>query len=81
MNIGDITPSKAGLEHVKNFNRKMEGTMEYTIKDKGHSRTTKKADTQDVFAGPLCPQCEIPTQLHEGAETCPVHGKVLIDEQ
>ena len=42
-------------------------------------KTAKKCDIEGVLAGPVCPQCEIPTQLHEGAETCPVHGKVLID--
>ena len=84
-------PGKAGIEHVRKFNKSMEDTMNDDDKRvlgiaeglldvvQGHPRTTKKGDTEGVLAGPVCPQCEIPTQLHEGAETCPVHGKVLID--
>ena len=119
-------PGKAGIEHVRKFNKSMEDTMKeekealnnrvratpyheqctgcsvieeckkavakdgdyadcikslQDVEVKGHPRTRKKANTEGVLAGPVCPQCEIPTQLHEGAETCPVHGKVLIDEE
>lgn len=79
--ISGTNPGKTGIEHVRKFNKKMEGTMKDGVKGEGHPRTTKKGDTEGVLAGPVCPQCEIPTQLHEGVETCPTHGKVLVDEQ
>ena len=39
-----------------------------------------KDDIEATYVGPRCPHCEVRTQYHDGVETCPVHGKVLIDE-
>ena len=91
MDIRRSVPGKVGIEHVKKFNHNMEGAM---TKDrqvgiwKGDELKQMLADTPPVqrdnieatYVGPKCPHCETRTQYHNGAETCPVHGKVLIDE-
>ena len=78
MNISNINPGKTGIEHVRKFNNKMEVTMKDVVKGERSPRTIKD-DIEATYVGPKCPHCDISTQYHDGAETCPVHGKVLID--
>lgn len=42
-------------------------------------REVYKDDLEGIEVGPKCPTCDLNTQFHNGVETCPVHGPVVIE--
>jgi len=39
-----------------------------------------KDDLDGIEVGPRCPACNLNTQFHNGVETCPIHGPVVIED-
>lgn len=87
MDIRKCRVSKAGLEHVVNFNRSMEDEMS-TEKIEGDVKVFEEMGKEDprelykddlTYQGPTCPSCEVDTQIHNGVETCPVCGYTIKD--
>lgn len=79
--IEGANPGKAGIEHVRKFNRGMEGTMKDDTKRKRSPRTTKDSIiVSSTYEGFVCPNCEdkdfksIIMQYRDGIHECPACG-------
>lgn len=60
---------------------KIEGDTEiFEEMGKEDPREVYKDDLEGIEVGPSCPNCDLKTQYHNGTETCPVHGPVVVED-